>query len=248
MNDGKVNQGAVSMFHELIKRDEATADFISAASHQLRTPLAVANLQVDMLLAGYLGNLNEGQREVVQEISFYNQKMAAVMAEFLTASRIELGTFSVARKPTDLIDRVEAALRELSGDIKHKHIDIIRQFEPDLPVVIIDPEVMRMVFHHLISNALKYTESGGTITISFKKVKNKIIASIEDTGKGIAKENLPMIFERLYGRINVDGEKSSKVGFGLYFIKTLLDLCNCEITVTSKVGEGSKFALKIPLF
>jgi PAS domain S-box-containing protein len=245
---GGKTSGMTILFHEIKKRsDRMRTDFISIASHQLRTPLTVSNLQVDMLLAGHGGELAAEQREFVEEIRFYNQKMAQILNEFLTVSRIERGTFVIDPKPTNVALVASDVLRELTPNAVTKDIDIIERSGKILPVVVTDPEFLRIIFHNLVSNAIKYTPAGGKVTVDIRSAPTGVIIKVSDTGYGIPKAEQEKVFTKLFRGREAEVREPNGMGLGLYITKSLLERCGGKIRFTSKEMAGTTFYVFLPL-
>jgi PAS domain S-box-containing protein len=240
--------GITILFHEIKKRsDRMRTDFISIASHQLRTPLTVSNLQVDMLLAGHAGELTHEQREYIEEIRYYNQKMAQVLNEFLTVSRIERGTFVIDPKPADVVGIAEDVVRELLPQAIHKGIDIIERYQKNFPTIVTDPEFMRIVFHNLVSNAIKYTPEGGKVTIDVRHKERGVTIKVTDTGYGIPAEEKEKIFTKMFRGKKAESREPNGMGLGLYIVKTLLERCGGTVRFSSKEHAGTVFTVTLPL-
>ncbi len=240
--------GGSIIFPELKARatEEAPIDFISLASHQLRTPLTVANLHVDMLLAGHMGALTDEQRKVIEEISFYHQKMNQVLVEFLVASRVEMGTFMIDKKPLDIMAKVQEVVRELEPEIKHKKAKVLTEFE-SVPQAVADSQVVRIVTYNVLSNAIKFSPVDSVITVAVTAKRGQIVISIKDNGQGIPAPDQAKIFDKMFRGDNSINNRTSGVGFGLYIVKSLLDLCDGKIWFTSEENKGTTFFMSFPI-
>lgn len=242
-------QGIAITFEDIThekKMDEIKSDFIYIASHQLRTPLTVSTLHTEMLLAGHCGDLTPDQKEFVNEIHFYNKKMAQLLTVFMTVSKIELGTFAMQERPTDLRLVMEDVLHELNTQIKNKHLVVAEKFE-DLPMVETDPEFIRIVFQNLISNAIKYTPHEGEITVSLSSGQNGIAVKVADTGCGIPPAEQSQVFTKLYRGSNTQNHRWESNGLGLYITKAIVDKTGGSITFHSETGKGTTFNISLPL-
>jgi PAS domain S-box-containing protein len=246
MERGKIVGGTL-LFHELMPRDDiGTIDFIALASHQIRTPLTVANLHVDMLLAGYLGKLTEDQRQALEQISFHNYKMSEVLGEFLTASRIEMGTFKVNPHSMDIVVVIESVVKAFVSDFRFKNLKYSAKCPKNLPNIYADSDVVGLILHNILSNAVKYSEPGGEIRLEVKKQKDRLVLSVADDGCGIPADEQDKIFERFYRGSNSLKSKTSGVGFGLHIVEKLLELCTGEISFESVEGKGTTFYVSYP--
>jgi signal transduction histidine kinase len=238
----------VFIFHELKPRvSKEESDFLSMASHQLRTPLTVASLYTDMLRTGHLGALTDEQLNAVEEISFYHQKITDSLSAFLVASKIELGTYEVLPQPTEVVPIIDEALRLAIAKARHHKVKLKKRFTKKPPKAMMDADVLKIVLNNLISNAIKFSEIGGTVELSLEVSKNKVKLSVKDNGAGIPPEDQSRIFEKMFRGNNMSGEKTSGIGFGLYVARELIKRCDANIAFTSKPGQGTVFTVAMPV-
>ncbi len=149
--------------------DKAKTEFVSLASHQLRTPLSTVNWYTGMLLAGDVGKINEDQKRYLNEIYNGNKRMIVLVNALLNVSRIEMDTLSVESQPTDIINIAKQVLGELPLQVKIKKLKIVTEFDEGLGLINADPKLVEMIFQNLFENAVKYTPEGGDIEFKIKK-------------------------------------------------------------------------------
>ena len=226
--------------------DRAKSEFVSLASHQLRTPLSAINWYAEMLIDGDAGKLNKEQQQYVKEIYDGNRRMVDLVTALLNVSRLELGTFMVEPTLQSLQDLATQALKEMEPMRKAKQIKIHQQFDKCEPLMV-DKKLMYIIFQNLISNALKYTPQKGEVTVSIQKKSKYINIKVADNGMGIPKEELPKLFEKLYRASNAKESATEGTGLGLYIVKAILDATEGKIDVDSTLGKGSVFTVKIPI-
>ena len=249
-------RAVVAVFHDATKEkriDEIKSDFISIASHQLRTPLTVANLHTEMLLAGHAGTINKEQKEYLWEIQQYNKKMATLLNDFLVVSKIEFGTFAVESKPANIRDVMDDVLHELETSIYKKQISIRKQYEPPITFAMTDPTLLRIVFQNIVSNAVKYTEPKGSVIVTVSPQKNHLLVSIKDNGYGIPIADQPHIFSKLYRGKDAKKRDSDGTGLGLYIAKSIVEKCGGTIWFESppknqsgSTKGGTEFFISLP--
>lgn len=227
--------------------DKAKTEFVSLASHQLRTPLTAINWYAEMLLEGDAGNLNETQLEYVREMYKGNQRMVDLVNALLNVSRIELGTFLVDPRPTNLSILAEDILKELDPQIKAKKQRVAREVEDGFPEVMVDPKLIGIVIQNFLSNAVKYTPEGGSITFRLKQVKNNMRIEVQDTGMGIPEDQKPKIFSKLFRADNVRQVDADGTGLGLYIIKSIAESSKGRVWFESIENTGSTFFFEIPM-
>lgn len=239
----------VVVFHDTTKEgriDEIKSDFISIASHQLRTPLAVSTLHTEMLLAGHLGSLNQEQEEYVREINFYNKKMSELLDIFLSISKIEMDTFTMEVELLPLGSILDDIIREMLPDIDGQKITIIKNNFHYLSKVYADRGLIRIAFQNIISNAIKYTPVGGKIFIEIKKSGEHLLVKIKDTGIGISEKDKSRVFMKLYRGNNAKKIDSSGSGLGLYIAKSFIEKNQGEIWFDSQINVGTTFFVLLP--
>lgn len=237
------------VFHDATRErrlDEIKSDFISIASHQLRTPLAVASLHTDMLLSGHAGEISADQRAYLKEIAFYNKKMLELLNVFLTVSKLELKSFKLNVTRTDLKEVITDILHELSVKAENKEIAVQSSYEEGATTIETDPELMRVALQNLISNAVKYTPLKGMVRIMVEKKGGEALVSISDTGYGIPRNEHTRIFTKLYRGERAQKQDSDGSGLGLYITKSLVEKCGGKIWFESEEHNGTSFYVSLP--
>jgi signal transduction histidine kinase len=220
--------------------------FLNLASHELRGPMTVVRGYVSMLESGLLGDLNERGRKAVPVISAKVMEMNALIEQMIEAARLEDGALMLRPTEIDLRDVVTQAVEAARLLIDDRHEISLRS--PDRPVQVrVDAERVKTIISNLISNAVKYSPSGGTIECELTARGGIARVAVKDSGVGIAKEDLPILFTR-FGRVSTtQTDHLPGTGLGLYLGRQLARLHGGEITVESAPGKGSNFTLHLPL-
>ncbi|PCI19988.1 hypothetical protein COB64_02745 [Candidatus Wolfebacteria bacterium] len=247
-NTGKV-VGVVVVFRDVTKErevDRAKTEFVSLASHQLRTPLSNINWYTEMLLNNEVGEKKEDQQKYLKKIYHNNQRMVELVNALLNVSRIDVGTLIFDVKPVDFKKIAESTVDELSSQINHKKLTLKKHYDTTLPTIQADPEAVQMIFQNLLSNAVKYTPSGGTVALSLEKEGPDILITVSDTGYGIAKSQHSKIFSKLFRAYNARKHDTDGNGLGLYIVKSIVEQAGGKIWFESKEDKGSTFYVKIP--
>ncbi|MFZ2310129.1 MAG: ATP-binding protein, partial [Patescibacteria group bacterium] len=227
--------------------DAAKTEFVSLASHQLRTPLSSINWYAEMLLAGDGGPLNDEQKNFVEEIYTGNQRMVDLVNSLLNVSRLELGTFAVDPEPTDIIATAQSVLNELKPGVISKELIVDFKHDQEIPIIQADPKLIRIIFQNLLSNAIKYTPTKGTVSLKVDKDTKNLLIEVADTGYGIPQKDQARIFEKLFRAENVREKDTEGTGLGLYIVKSIINHAGGKITFKSEENKGTTFSLEIPL-
>jgi PAS domain S-box-containing protein len=254
--------GVIEVFRDITKEkdiDKAKTEFVSLASHQLRTPLTTVSWYSEMLLAGDAGELNDKQKKYLDEVYRGNQRMVVLVNDLLNVSRLELGTFVVESEPTDVIKLVQSVVNEQKTQINERRIQLLSSFEKDIPLMQVDPKLLRMVFQNLLSNAVKYTPDKGRVSINLRLIKrgesidkqkinkDSIAFVVSDTGYGIPKNQQDKIFTKLFRADNVREKDTEGTGLGLYIVKSIIDHASGMIWFESEENKGTTFYVILPL-
>lgn len=230
--------------------DRAKTEFVSMASHQLRTPLTTINWYIEMLLSGDVGKVTPEQARYLQEVYNGSQRMVRLVNDLLNVSRLETGKLLVEPVPTDLEKFVESAVAESSLAGRESGVKVV--FKPlagSLGKIPLDPELLQQVLRNLIGNAQRYTPSNkdGVVAVTIDKSRDgEIVISIKDNGIGIPKEDQPLIFERFYRASNAQELAAGGTGLGLYISKLIVESWGGKIWFESQEGGGTTFYVTIP--
>jgi two-component system, sensor histidine kinase len=226
--------------------DKAKTEFVSLASHQLRTPLTLISWYTEILVNGDAGELNEKQKDCLKEIYIGNQRMIDLVNDILSTSRIDMGTLALEPKLIDLAKIAENVLKEIGPLVKDKEMKINEAYEKNLPRIMADPEMVRMIFQNLLSNSLKYTPRGGQITVEIKKQNSHVLIIISDNGFGIPENQKNRIFTKMFRADNIKVKETSGTGLGLYIVWAIVKKSGGKIWFESKEGKGTTFFVTLP--
>lgn len=233
---------------ELKKLDEAKSNFVSIASHQLRTPLTVIKGYVSMMLEGSFGKLNPGERDSLEKVYASGERLIQLVENLLNISRIESGRLQFNYEEVQLEDMIGGVVEELSGYAKKRGLKLeYKKPEKAFPKLNIDEEKIRQVAMNLIDNSIKYTKKG-SVTVSLKKIGQIIRFCVSDSGMGIDKEDLPNLFKKFSRGKGTSVVHTEGTGLGLYVAKEMVDAHNGKIWAESKgKDKGSKFCFELPI-
>lgn len=227
--------------------DKAKTEFVSLASHQLRTPLSTINWYTEMLLGGDAGKISKKQKEFLEQIYTGNKRMVDLVNALLNVSRLELGTLAIEPEMCDLQAIAKQVIADVLPQMKEKSQIFIEDYAKNLSTVSADKKLVDIIFQNLLSNAMKYTPEKGQIKLSISKDKENFIISVDDNGMGIPKDSQNKIFTKLYRADNVREKDTVGTGLGLYMVKSILDQSGGKIWFESKDGKGTTFFVTIPI-
>lgn len=249
MLDGSII-GAIVVFRDITKEkeiDKSKTEFVSLASHQLRTPLSAIRWYSEMLDSEKLGALNASQKDYLSEIYKSNRRMIDLVNALLNVSRIDMGTFAIEPEPTDIKEIAESVLKELFVKIQESDLHVTNFYEEDLPKVNVDPKLMRIIIQNLLSNAMKYTPKGGNVALSLTKDDKNMLVKVSDSGVGIPAAVQDKIFTKLFRADNARVVESEGTGLGLYIIKSIVERGGGRTWFVSEENKGTTFFVEVPL-
>lgn len=242
--------GAVLVFRDITREkeiDKTKTEFVSLASHQLRTPLAAIRWYSEMLKSGRLGPLNDAQSSYLQEIYDSNRRMTDLVSALLNVSRIDLGTFAIEPEMMDFKASAESVLKELYVKQQEQQLTVNSDFQDGLPMVNADPKLVRIIFQNLLSNSMKYTPKGGTVSLSVNYDDKNLLIKVSDSGVGIPLDVQSKIFTKLYRADNARIVEAEGTGLGLYIVKAIVEKGGGRIWFKSEENKGTMFFVEMPL-
>lgn len=226
--------------------ERAKDKFISLVSHQLRTPLTSMRLLTEMLSSGYAEELTVSQHDYVQKIESSTVRMIHLVNEILGVSSIETGRLNVRPTETDVCALIQTQIDEITP-LAEQRVKITYTPDETARTVTVDPTLFSQIVHNLLTNAVRYTlRDGATIHVSFQKVREEYILTVQDHGIGIPMEAQPHIFNGFYRANNAIKARGDGTGLGLYLIRLILDMTGGKIWFKSQEGEGSTFYVSLP--
>ena len=234
----------VTQFKEL---DRMKSDFIATLSHEFRTPLTSINMSVDILNQELLGPLNERQKELIYSTKEDAQRLTKLARELLQLSKLESGKQHFKNEELNVRSLVEFTMRPLQIQFQEKNVRLVSDISEALPTLVADEQQLSWVLTNLITNALKHTNAGGSVEVRVKQQQNHMLFEVEDTGQGIAPENLQRIFDKFVQVKNVAATTPGSVGLGLAIAKEIVETYGGRIWVESTLGKGSTFSFYLPL-
>ncbi|GAB4445919.1 MAG: histidine kinase N-terminal 7TM domain-containing protein [Chloroflexi bacterium OHK40] len=231
------------LYEEARQADRLKASFLASVSHELRTPLTSIIGYVEMLQKGIYGQPGEAMREPLAFMRLSSATLLRMINDILDFSRAEAGHLRVELQPVNLLRAVANVVGQLQPQFSERGLSFELDLPPGLPLVQANAARLEQVLANLLSNAAKFTESGG-VTVRGWQEGERVFLSVSDTGIGIAPENLDLIFQE-FRRVEMPGRRVGGAGLGLAISKRLLELMGGSIRVASTPGVGSTFTIEL---
>ncbi len=235
------------LYKKVKEVDEMKDEFISMASHELRTPVTGIKGYSSMIMDGSFGLISDQIKNAVTIINASSNRLVTLVDDLLNVSRIEQGRMQTALKPLNIYGIIDEVVKELEVQADQKKLKLI--YAPtttDLPLISADSDHLKQVLINLIGNSIKYTESG-KVEVLVEQADKKLLIKIKDTGLGMSAEARARLFQKFY---RVQTEKTKKIigtGLGLWITKQLVELMKGTIEVESMEDVGSQFIIKFPI-
>ena len=249
-SDAGAPAGVVTVMRDVTAeraRSAMRTDFVCNVSHELRTPLSGIRAYVELLLDGDV--TDEATRaEFYGIIQAETNRLTRLVDNILNISRIESGVVRVQRESIALHGLIREAMDAMRPQARARQIELCCTLSPVLAQVFVDRELMHQALLNLIGNAIKYTMSGGRVTVDYgvESGDRRIHVRVSDTGVGIPEEDLPHVFDKFY-RVRDHKNLAGGTGLGLNLVKRIVEMVHDgEVRVESRVGEGSTFELVLP--
>jgi signal transduction histidine kinase len=230
--------------------DKLKDDFLTVASHELRTPMSVINGFAEILVREKLGPLNDEQKRRVRKILMQGQRLHRIIDELLDLSRIRSGRIQVKKEVFDLVPVLKASLDDHQIVCEQQKIELADEIPDVLPDVVGDLERVTHVIVNLLNNAIKYTPAGGTVTLKacHDRAKNAVRIEVYDTGIGISPQEQNRVFDEFYRANQEHTKKYSGSGLGLAIVKQLVESQGGEVGLVSEgIGKGCMFYFTLPV-
>jgi signal transduction histidine kinase len=232
---------------KLRKFDAVKDDFLSMASHQLRTPLTSIKGYLSMLLDNDFGKLTGEQRRVLSEVYISSDRMAFIIGDFLDVSRLQTGKFELQKVPTNLDEILNTEIDQLKVTANAREIKLIYQPPVDLPVINCDQNELRQVMMNMIDNAIFYSHSGAKIEVNLYRQGQRLVFTVRDHGIGVPKTEQHKLFEKFYRASNARQARPDGTGVGLYIARKIIIAHGGSLIFESQENVGSTFGFRLPI-
>jgi PAS domain S-box-containing protein len=230
--------------HEQKELERIKTEFLSLASHQLRSPLSNLKWYIDFLLNRRRDQMSEEVQDYLHKMYRRNTDMIELVNTFLNLSRIEMGRLQVEKEKTDVATVTKSVIEELEPTAEEKKITLETSYNGDL-VFDTDERLLRIILQNLLSNSLRYTKEGGKVFIRLNASSSRVRIEVQDTGVGIPPDEQGSIFSKLYRATNAREIETNGNGIGLYMCKELAEGLGGSISFVSKLNEGTTFTVEL---
>lgn len=247
--DGKI-QGTIWTFRDVSEEqaiDRAKTEFVTLASHQLRTPVSAIAWVSELLLSGDAGKMTDEQQEYLEQISSSNKRLANLLDAMLAVSSLELGDFPIKSESIDASVICREVVKEFQQIIEEKKLVLTEKYEA--ADVYCDPNALKVIYRNIVSNACKYTPSKGSISIRVAwqgEDQKDLHIEVADSGFGVPRRQQSKIFTKLFRADNVKQKDTDGTGLGLYIARSLVERLGGHISFESEERKGSTFHIYLP--
>ncbi|MCC6143185.1 MAG: PAS domain-containing protein, partial [Candidatus Hydrogenedentes bacterium] len=247
-NPSRQQTGVLIDFRDVTQlrgQEELKRGVIATVSHQIKTPLTSIRMALHLLLGEGVGPLNAKQEELLLAAREDSDRLGQMLEELLNIGKLRAGKDALNIQPVPAARLIQNAEQEFAAPAADKGLQLREELPEDLPQILVDEERIAHVFRNLISNAIRYTDPGGSICLSAAPGREGMVTfTVSDTGSGIPPEAKDRVFEQFY---RVPGqERNSGVGLGLAIVREIVAAHGGEVGVESTHGEGSQFWFTIP--
>jgi signal transduction histidine kinase len=232
---------------QLQRLDEVKDEFVSMASHQLRTPLTSVKGYISMVLEGDVGKISAMQRKLLSEAFTSSERMVHLISDFLNVSRLQTGKFILERRATDLAKVVAQEIESLQTTALAHNLKLQYHSPRHFPILYIDDSKIRQVLMNFIDNAIYYSEPGTVIIVKLTVEDGDAVLRVRDTGIGVPKSEQAHLFTKFFRATNARKQRPDGTGVGLFLAKKVVDAHEGTVVFESVENEGSTFGFRLPI-
>lgn len=232
---------------QLQKLDEAKDEFVSMASHQLRTPLTSVKGYISMVLEGDAGKISDAQRHLLSEAFTSSERMVHLINDFLNVSRLQTGKFMVDRRAIDLAKITGQEVDSLKTTASARNLKLKYRKPSYFPTLYIDEGKIRQVIMNFIDNAIYYSSEFSTITIGLEVVAGEAILTVHNEGIGVPESEKAHLFTKFFRAANARKQRPDGTGVGLFLSKMVVTAHGGKMVFASEPNEGTTFGFRLPV-
>ena len=242
-----IGNSIIRTVEEVAKANKMKTEFVSIASHQLKTPLSELKWQIELLLAKFQDGLSPKQTEIVGEIAHSGEKMGRLVNDLLDVARIDQGQLALAKEEINFCDLVSDAVTGQEIFAKAMHVELVTSCSIEKAMVFVDKRRFSVVMDNLISNAIKYIDSKGKVEVFIEIDDEFVQVCVRDNGVGIPKQEQDNIAQKFFRSNNSIKNKTDGTGLGLYIAKNIVEQSGGKLWFKSIENVGSEFYFSVPL-
>ncbi len=242
-----VGNSIINGINEIARANKIKTEFISIASHQLKTPLSEINWELELLSGKFADGLNEKQKELLKNVNVSNCKMIRLVNDLLDVARIDQGKLPLVSEEIDLIEMIKEVIENNKNLASSRNVKIKTRSYVQVPKIVGDRKRLLVVLDNLISNSIKYNSKKGRVDVAITPEKERVIICVKDNGVGIPKNQRKNIFSKFFRSDNVIKNQTEGTGLGLYIAKNIVLQSGGDMWFDSEEGEGSTFCFSLPL-
>jgi signal transduction histidine kinase len=232
---------------QLQKLDEAKDEFISMASHQLRTPLTSIKGYVSMLMDGDVGEVSKEQKHLLEEAFMSSERMVRLIGDFLNVSRLQTGKFVIDKHPVDLGKIVGDEVENLKTNAEVRGLKFTFKKPKNIPELNLDESKIQQVIMNFCDNAIYYSKENAKINVELAVVGNQVQFTVKDSGIGVPAAERDQLFTKFFRATNARKQRPDGTGVGLFLAKKVIDAHDGKIVFESEEGKGSTFGFRLPI-
>lgn len=241
--------GTVIVFRDVTREQEvsqAKNEFVSIVAHELRTPMTSIKGYTDLLLQGAVGGVNDGQQHFLQIVKANVDRLSDLVSDLLDTARIEAGRIKLERAPLQITEIVHEVCESIAETIKERGLTLTVEEASSMPTILADRNRVIQILMNLLSNAYRYTPSGGEIKMFIQPTDKAVLITVADNGIGIAPQDLERVFEPFYRTNQELVSKQPGTGLGLQIVKSLVEMHGGKTWLESELDKGSTFTFTLP--
>jgi len=239
--------GVINDISHIVEIDNIKSEFISLASHQLRTPISKIKWITEMLVDDKTASFSDSQKSLIDNLSTTTQQLVSIVTSLLNISRIESGRIAINPTNVEINDLINLVTKTLDIFAAEKNIKIIVETQKDLPQIKLDEKLISEVFKNLISNSIKYSAENSKVLINVFTKNDNLVSQIIDSGFGIPQNQQNKVFKRFFRADNIVKVDPNGSGLGLYLAKSIVEMSGGKIYFESQENKGTTFTFTLPL-
>ncbi|MDD5396970.1 MAG: HAMP domain-containing sensor histidine kinase [Candidatus Moranbacteria bacterium] len=241
-----IGNAIITTVEQVAKANKMKTEFVSIASHQLKTPISELKWQIELLLAKFSEGLSGRQTEIINEIAHSGEKMGRLVNDLLDVARIDQGQLALAKDKVDFCDLVDDAVEAQKVFAKTMNVELVSSRSVGKIMVLADKRRMGVVLDNLISNAIKYIDTKGKVEVFVENNDGFAQVCIRDNGVGIPKNEQDDVSKKFFRSNNSIKNKTDGTGLGLYIAKNIVEQSGGKLWFKSVENVGSEFYFSIP--